>query len=172
MFLVVRHSGKKRAEGHERGDGSERLGSAFQKYRKPGLIVAKLRPGSYEIGRLMGNSKGYAHLNFNLQGQFDVPPASVVYLGHMKIHNREKRTRSEQTTSDPLSGSALDAIAGFSQGTLDIVLEDRYETDIVEAADAVRAFRAARVVRTPIAQLTLKGASGHRDADRTVKLVR
>ena len=68
------------------------------------------------------------HFNFPLNTEFELPPGSVVYLGHIVMTNRERK-QGEERSGDvvPLVDQA---VSGYSGGTMDITITDRSAEDI------------------------------------------
>ena len=94
------------------------------------LVSVDLPPGDYSLGRIMGTAE-----SFLVTGWFDYPvnahftlPEGVTYLGHVTMVNR-KRTGDEKRSGSifPLIDQA---VTGFGDGTFDITITDRSESDL------------------------------------------
>jgi len=64
-----------------------------------------------------------------LQMKIDIPPNKVSYLGHLDVVLRERKNDSE-TRAGSLFPLIDQAATGFSTGTFDVVVEDRFEEDM------------------------------------------
>lgn len=64
-----------------------------------------------------------------LNSEFNIKPNTVTYLGHINAVIRERKNDNEERAGSiiPLIDQRL---AGFSNGTVDIVIEDKYDEDI------------------------------------------
>ena len=91
-----------------------------------------LEPGKYSVGEVLGSGRIVPlllrHFNFPLKTEFELPPGSVVYLGHIVMTNRERK-QGEERSGDvvPLVDQA---VSGYSGGTMDITITDRSAEDI------------------------------------------
>ena len=95
------------------------------------LISIDLEPGTYKIGNISGNSPNILTIGsfmFPVDTNFELPPDSVVYLGHLYMVNRKRKEGEKR------SGSVLplidQAAYGYGDGTFDITITDRSEEDI------------------------------------------
>ncbi len=97
------------------------------------LISMQLPPGNYKIGDV----SGVGHIPpLGITGSFDFPlnvyfklePNSITYIGHAEMINRVRKKGEERSGGVfPL----VDQIStGFSGGTFDINVSDRYDEDI------------------------------------------
>ena len=131
---------------------------AFQ-YNKDGykeyLLTLELTPGVNILHSIWISSDGFwvdasAHPSLNLRT--NITPNSVVYLGHIDIVLRKKIMESEETAgSIPL----IDAgIVGFSSGTFDISVLDRFEEDIKTSISAYPALKNTLVTKAILPQIT------------------
>jgi hypothetical protein len=95
------------------------------------LISIDLAPGTYTIGNISGHSNNILTIGafvFPADADFELPPDSVVYLGHLYMVNR-KRNEGEKRSGSifPLVDQAA---SGYGGGTFDITIIDRSEEDV------------------------------------------
>jgi hypothetical protein len=64
-----------------------------------------------------------------IDAKIDIVPNRVCYLGHLDVVLRERKNDSE-TRAGSLIPLIDQAVAGFSTGTFDIVVEDRFDEDM------------------------------------------
>ncbi len=135
------------------------------------LVTQQIAPGSYTVKSLSGASFKFpinGGIDFTVNAPFEVPPQSVVYLGRVALVNKEKKNADDQAT-----GSAIplldQAVAGFSGGTLQVALLDRYAQDMVTLKRDYPALLKADVLRAPLAQMTLDRTSGSKASVVIVK---
>lgn len=95
------------------------------------LVSVDLTPGIYRVGSVTGTSPyilTFGSFKFPIGASFELPPNSVVYLGHVNMVNR-KKTKGEKS-----SGSMFPLIdqgaSGYADGTFDIAVSDRSNIDI------------------------------------------
>jgi hypothetical protein len=97
------------------------------------LMSFTLKPGKYNFSQIWGNYKIPMLMNamcaVPLNTQIEIKPNSVVYLGHIDATIRERKNDVEERAGSviPLLDQAL---AGFSSGTFDVVIKDKFEEDI------------------------------------------
>lgn len=112
------------------------------------LVSIDMEPGAYRIGNVTG--AGYDPLvnytfEFPLGARFDLPPNGVVYLGHVTMTNRERKE------GEPPSGSSFSlvsqAVAGYSNGTMDITIVDRADEDLPAFTKAFPVLRGCQIQR-------------------------
>ena len=124
------------------------------------LINVKLAPGRYNLIRIAGRTAlGLitGTLVYEMTGAFDVAPNSVVYLGHLKLVNKERTNPDDQASGGVIP--LLDqAVSGFASGTLDVVLQDRYERDSQLLKETFPALKNTVIVRAPIMQISIPRA--------------
>ncbi len=73
----------------------------------------------------MTSGVGFAKLNLTTE----IKPNSISYLGHLNIVLREKKNNAEISAGGDIP--FIDQyIAGFSSGTFDIVVEDKFDEDM------------------------------------------
>lgn len=109
------------------GKPHEQHNDGFLEY----LVSLDLPPGTYSIGNVSGISTGiliYGSFCFPVDATFELPPDSIVYLGHVDMVNRklvdgEKRAGSIFPLIDQ-------AATGYSGGSFDITVSDRGGLDI------------------------------------------
>ena len=96
------------------------------------LLSFELESGTYNIKSIIAvysvpllvSAGGGASLDLKAE----IKPKSVIYLGHIDAILRERKNDNEERAGlFPLIDSA---IAGFSSGTFDVVVEDRFEEDM------------------------------------------
>ncbi|HTG02071.1 MAG TPA: hypothetical protein VK654_15930 [Nitrospirota bacterium] len=120
------------------------------------LVSLELVPGIYSfhsIGLMYQsffyNAGGYTPLGLPLE----IKPNTISYVGHMDVVLRKKKSEKEQTagreTLDvaPVVQVELKnkSIAGFSTGTVDIIIEDRFSDDMKLFAAEYPALQKAQV---------------------------
>ena len=114
-------------------------GSPYKPYKKEKdyfneyLVSYELESGTYNIDGLYTNYRiptltsgfGYTKLHFKT----DIKPNSVIYLGHLNITLREKKSDTEISAGG--SVPYIDQyIPGFSSGTFDVEVEDKFDEDM------------------------------------------
>ncbi len=95
------------------------------------LVSVDLSPGIYRVGKIAGSSTSFlfhGSFAFPVGASFELPPDSVVYLGHINMVNR-KRNKGEKRSGSifPLVDQG---VSGYGDGTFDITISDRSDTDI------------------------------------------
>jgi hypothetical protein len=115
------------------------------------LISVQLPPGKYKLRELMGTSG-----SFPIRGTFWVPlylnfdlePNKVLYLGRIEAVNRKKISGDELAAGPPIP--LIDqAVTGFSGGTFDINISDKYETDMAifkEQFPSIKSYNAEKMI--------------------------
>jgi len=95
------------------------------------LISFQLSQGKYKIGRVLGVSGFFpvtGHFEFPIDAEFKIRSKKITYIGYVEMINRGKKS------GEPRSGGIFplidQAVTGFSGGTFDIVISDRYNEDI------------------------------------------
>ncbi|HEY3307169.1 MAG TPA: hypothetical protein VGJ93_01825 [Desulfuromonadaceae bacterium] len=97
------------------------------------LMSFSLKPGKYNFSQIWGNYKIPVLLNamcsVPLNTQVEIKPNSVIYLGHIDATIRERKNDTEER-----AGSVIplidQSVAGFSSGTFDVVINDKFDEDI------------------------------------------
>ena len=116
-------------EGDWQGNGAPMLFYWMDTSEFP--VSLGLEPGKYTIGLVRGGGSNIAltwGFGFPLNTEFDLPPNSVVYLGHVVMTNREREGDEERSGSMiPLIDQSL---SGYSGGTMDISVTDQSSEDI------------------------------------------
>ena len=95
------------------------------------LVSVDAKPGKHSINDLLGSSSHgiiFGSFLFPVDATFVLQPNTITYIGHVEIVNRERKD------GEPRSGSLFplidQAMSGYSGGTYDIAITDRYQTDI------------------------------------------
>ena len=149
----------------DKGEGPTGGGSAWETVadgKTSVILTHQLPPGKYSIKSLQGRAGTFpviGSMSFSVDAPFEVPPKSVIYLGHIAMTNKEKVNRDDQA-----SGAALpiidQAVTGFGGGTIHVTLKDRYEQDIAALKSDYPALRDTPVIRAPLARMELDRSSG------------
>lgn len=134
------------------------------------LVSRQLPPGRHTINTLSGSIRSaifFGAMKFNVDAPFDVPPNAVIYAGHISIFNNERTDKDDQATGFVIP--LLDqAITGMSGGTVDVVLEDRYDKTVELLKTEYPALRNVQVLRAPLTSMALLRGRGI--APKVVKL--
>ena len=122
-------------------------------HRLPPLAVPR-------ASKLVGIARGFlinGMLDFSVKSEVEIAPQSVVYLGHVKLVNKERINKDDQA-----SGGALplvdQAVSGFSGGTMTVSLFDRYEQDVSLFKDSFLVLKGMDIVRSPIKKMVIQRA--------------
>ena len=136
-------------------------GSPYKPYKKEKdyfneyLINRELESGTYNIDGLYTTYRiptltfgiGFAKLNLKTE----IKPNSVSYLGHLDITLREKTSSAEIS-----AGSSIpyidQYIAGFSSGTFDVVVEDKFDEDMKSFISKYPALQNVKVEKSVLPQ--------------------
>ena len=120
-------------------DLSSNPGSPYKPYKREKdyfneyLLKYELESGSYNIDGLyttyriptLTSGVGFAKLNLKTE----IKPNAIIYLGHLDIVLREKKNNAEIS-----AGGAIpfvdQYIPGFSSGTFDVIVEDKFDEDM------------------------------------------
>jgi len=116
-------------EGDWQGKGP--TNSLFYDDTSEAPVSLALPPGKYTIGPVMGGGATpllYWQFNFRVDAGFDLPPNSVVYLGHVVMSNRERKGDEER--SGPINPLLAQSLSGLNNGTMDITVTDQSSVDI------------------------------------------
>jgi len=101
---------------------------AFYEY----LVSVDMAPGHYRLGDVCGLNFVplllRASFQFPVNAVFELPPNSILYLGHVSMTNRERKEGERRSGS--LVPVLDQAIAGYSTGTFDVTISDRSGTDV------------------------------------------
>lgn len=148
-----------------KGDGSTGGGTAWETLasgQSSAILTHQLPPGKYTIKSLQGRAGQFpviGSMDFSVDAPFEVPPKSVIYLGHIAMTNKEKMNRDDQA-----SGAAIpiidQAVTGFGNGTLQVTLKDRYAQDVAALKNDYPALRDVPVIRAPLARMELDRSTG------------
>ena len=110
------------------GESYAKVESQYYEY----LVSISLVPGSYELYNIHGTSTSFlikATFFKLFEIAMEIEPDSIVYIGHIDMVNRKK------VPGEPASGMFIPIIdqstAGYSTGTFDVTISDRYEEDVV-----------------------------------------
>ncbi|BBO84953.1 hypothetical protein DSCO28_55190 [Desulfosarcina ovata subsp. sediminis] len=96
------------------------------------LMSFELDPGVYNISYIQAVYNipllVYAGADIPINLKLEIKPKSVIYLGHIDITLRKRENDNEKRCAIfPLIDAA---IAGYSSGTYDVVVEDRFDDDM------------------------------------------
>ena len=136
-------------------------GSPYKPYKREKdyfneyLLKYELESGTYNIDGLYTTYRiptltfgiGFAKLNLTTE----IKPNSISYLGHIDIVLREKKNNAEIS-----AGSAIPFIdqylAGFSSGTFDVVVEDKFDEDMKSFISEYPALQKVKVEKSILPQ--------------------
>jgi hypothetical protein len=136
-------------------------GSPYKPYKKEKdyfneyLINHELESGTYNIDGLymtyriptLTFSIGFAKLNLKTE----IKPNSISYLGHLDIILREKKSDAEISAGGDIP--YIDqSIAGFSSGTFDVVVEDKFDEDMKSFISKYPALQNVKVEKSVLPQ--------------------
>ena len=96
------------------------------------LLSFGLKPGIskiYKIWPIYAGTFVGGHATVMTDYSVDMKPDTVVYLGHMDIVIRAKKS-DDEPSAGPLLPLIDQAVTGFSNGALDMVVEDRFDDDM------------------------------------------
>jgi hypothetical protein len=119
------------------------------------LLKYELESGAYNIDSLYATYKiptltsgsGFAKLNLKIE----IKPNSINYLGHLDIVLREKKTDAEIKAGGDIP--YIDqSIAGFSSGTFDVVVEDKFDEDMKAFISEYPALQKVKVEKSILPQ--------------------
>jgi ketosteroid isomerase-like protein len=150
-------------------------GSPYKPYKREKnyfneyLLRYELESGTYNIDGLYTTYRiptltfgiGFAKLNLTTE----IKPNSISYLGHLDIVLREKKNNAEIS-----AGSAIPFIdqylAGFSSGTFDVVVEDKFDEDMKSFISEYPALQKVKVEKSILPQ----GIKPEKDAVAATKV--
>jgi hypothetical protein len=103
-------------------------------------VSLELEPGIYYIhsvgvvySAVFTNAGGYAPLNLKIE----ITPNTISYLGHIDVILRKKKTESEKTAGREQVDLGVvrselkdKSIVGFSTGTIDVLIEDKFDEEM------------------------------------------
>lgn len=133
---------------HEAGDPYKSEKNKYNEY----LLSFDLKPGTHNIYELLTIASWALGTGVNVPINLEavIKPNSVIYLGHMDVVVREKQNENEESAATfPLLGAA---ILGFASGTFDIIVEDRYDKDIMIYASKYPALQNVKVEKSILSQ--------------------
>jgi hypothetical protein len=130
------------------------------------LVTQQIQPGQYTLSAIYGISQKFpirGGIDFSIDAPFEVAPNSVIYLGRISAVNKERSSNDDQSAGGPLP--LIDqAISGYGNGTLSVVLKDNYDEDVKVLKREFIAVEKYDVVRSPLKAMTLERATGSRAA--------
>jgi ketosteroid isomerase-like protein len=125
--------------------------NSFNEY----LLSYELESGTFNIDgfyttyRIPTLISGFGFAKLNLITE--IKPNSISYLGHLDIILREKKSKAEM-----MAGGAIpyidQSIAGFSSGTFDIVVEDKFDEDMKSFISEYPALQKVKVEKSILPQ--------------------
>lgn len=133
-------------------------GSLFKEEKnkyKEYLMSFILKPGVYTLTDIIGNYKIMLLLNayclVPISAAFEVKPNSITYLGHINADIVERKDDNADRAGSlfPLMDQA---IAGFSNGTFVINVEDHYDEDVARYREAYPALKSAKIDKSILPQ--------------------
>ena len=99
--------------------------------RKLVLVRMALEPGKHKIDYLSGSIIGFLASGrwvVPMNVEFEVPPQSVVYLGRISAHLRERK--DDEFRAGSLIPLIDHAVLGISNGTFDVTISDQSAVDL------------------------------------------
>jgi ketosteroid isomerase-like protein len=125
--------------------------NSFNEY----LLSYELESGTFNIDgfyttyRIPTLISGFGFAKLNLITE--IKPNSISYLGHLDIILREKKSKVEM-----MAGGAIpyidQSIAGFSSGTFDVVVEDKFDEDMKSFISEYPALQKVKVEKSILPQ--------------------
>jgi len=127
------------------------------------LLSFKLEPGVYNINSLavvyvslLSEAGGYTPIDMRI----DIRPNTISYLGHMDVILRErstedeKRAGREQLVIGPVIRTEFKdkSRTGFSTGTFDVIVEDKFDEDMIAFISEYPALQKAKVEKAILPQ--------------------
>lgn len=144
-----------------KNDPSSNPGRPYKPYKREKdyfneyLLKYELESGTYNIDGLyttygiptLTSGVGFAKLNLTTE----IKPNSISYLGHIDIVLREKKNNAEISAGG--ATPFLDQyIAGFSSGTFDVVVEDKFDEDMESFISEYPALQKVKVEKSILPQ--------------------
>jgi hypothetical protein len=120
--------------------------SRFREY----LLSFSLKPGVSRFDKIWFDYRGTfmgARARIPINMQADIKPGTVHYLGHLDVVIRPKTSNGEESAGAALS-LVDQAVAGFSTGTFDVNVSDRFEEDAGWFASEYPVLKSARIEKT------------------------
>jgi cell division septation protein DedD len=106
--------------------------------------------GFYTTYRIPTLISGFGFTKLNLKTE--IKPNSISYLGHIDIILREKKSNDETSAGGDIP--FIDqSIAGFSSGTFDVVVEDKFDEDMKSFISEYPALQKVKVEKSILPQL-------------------
>jgi hypothetical protein len=96
------------------------------------LVNLDLEPGANRFDKIWFIYRGVfvgGHASIPLEVDTEIKGGSATYLGHLNLVIRSKKDDNEPNAG-PLLPLIDQAVTGFSTGTYDLVIEDRFDEDI------------------------------------------
>jgi hypothetical protein len=117
------------------------------------LFLARmaLEPGPYKLMAVTGLARAFPINGFfqvPLVTDFDLKPGSIVYLGRVTATLRSRE--SGEFRAGPLLPLIDQAIAGMSNSTWDVTIDDRSDTDLALFRQTFKAVDSASIVKSPL----------------------
>ena len=126
------------------------------------LVTQQIQPGKYTISTIYGMAHKFpiiGNIDFSVDAPFEVAPNSVIYLGRVSAVNVERKNKDDQSAGGVIP--IIDqAISGYGNGTLNVVLKDNYEEDVKILKREYIAIQNLDVVRSPLKKMTLERTTG------------
>jgi|GEM_PF-927379 len=144
-----------------KNDLSSHPGKPYKPYKREKdyfneyLLKYELESGTYNIDGLyttygiptLTSGVGFAKLNLTTE----IKPNSISYLGHLDIVLREKKNNAEISAGG--ATPFIDQyIAGFSSGTFDVVVEDKFDEDMESFISEYPALQKVKVEKSILPQ--------------------
>ncbi|MHB8137451.1 MAG: hypothetical protein ACYDGO_03575 [Smithellaceae bacterium] len=104
--------------------------------------------GFYTMYKIPALISAFGFVELNLET--DIKPNSISYLGHLDIILREKKNDAEIRAGNetPMDQS----VAGFSSGTFDVVVEDKFDEDMKSFISEYPALQNVKVEKSILPQ--------------------
>jgi len=136
------------------------------------LVTQQIQPGQYTLSKIYGMAHKFpivGGIDFSIDAPFEVTPNSVIYLGRITAVNKERKNKDDQSAGGviPLIDQA---VSGYGNGTLSVVLKDNYEEDVKVLKREFIAVQKLDVVRSPLKIMKLERTTGSSAALIEVKL--
>jgi len=94
-------------------------------------------------------TSGFGYTKLNLKTE--IKPNSISYLGHLDITLREKKNNAEISAGSD-TPFIDQSIAGFSSGTFDVVVEDKFDEDMKSFISEYPALKKVKVEKSILPQ--------------------
>ena len=121
-------------------------------HSKPGqsneyLVNFEVKPGSGSLDKIWFDYHGAflgARASIPMNLAMDIKPGAANYLGHLHVLIRAKKSDDEDSAG-PAVPLINQATAGFSNGTYEVTVEDRFDEDMKWFITEYPALRTARI---------------------------